>query len=595
MIVGYPMPNGAYVFDPHSHFNPEGPVMNSLEWYVRKVDFKERMLHATATITFDAPGFVHLDAAGLAIESVRSVGGRRIDYSLDLDAPDVAVRGQRLTFAVPTDRTVSIKYCTNPDPTVCTGLQWLEAEQTSDKFGPMVYSQGQAINARTYVPCQDSPQVRFTVAMHIVVPKGMVALSGGTFTSGTHGDCDIILDVPIPAYLLTLNVGHFVFRDITKTMTRVWAEPSVVERAADTFQVVPKFIAAARAMFGEYPWGRFDPFVPPWTFPYGGMENPCLPSISPTAISPEGTIVVAHELAHAWFGNLITNARWCDFWLNEGWTTWAEIMITRRVYGPKIANLRWALAGNEYRRALEKVAGNPELEKLSPNIAGAHPDAVYSYIQYYKGAALLFAIMDEVGESRFMAFARRYIEVFKFKSITTEQFLAFLQKEMPMVDEWVNARAWIYEGGMPPRDLKMPSVLATEAENKASTEDLPMRDWHASQLVLYLESASRSCSEAFVQRITQLKYYEHKDFEIRWAYFMFMIERGLLFRPQYAFLLGHLEQYLCTVGRMKYILSLYKALTQSAAGDTFARSVFGAVGTTYHPQAHARVTELLAA
>src|SRR6185436_14049891 len=139
---------------------------------------------------------------------------------------------------------------------------------------------------------------------------------------------------PIPSYLIALAAGDLAFRSLGPR-SGVYAEPSVVDAAAFEFADTEPMIHAVEELYGPYRWGRYDLLVLPPSFPFGGMENPRLTFATPTILSGDRSLVnlVAHELAHSWSGNLVTNATWNDFWLNEGFTVYFERRIMEEVSG----------------------------------------------------------------------------------------------------------------------------------------------------------------------------------------------------------------------------------------------------------------------
>lgn len=584
-----------YTVDPHSHFNPHGPVMTHLIWTF-SVDFSEHVLHGKATIQFDRSGTTYLDSRGLMVESISAAGRNGMDILWSLDEGDL-VRGQRLTVEVPQGRRITIVYSTNPDPDIASGLQWLDGTQT-ESGQPFLFSQGQAINARSYVPCQDAPQVRFTFHAFTTVPDEMTVLMSGVLVLRRRSMIRMVeyrLDKPIPAYLLALAIGTLDHR-VVEGGHKIWAEPSVVESAAAEFADLNKFREVCVKLFGPYEWPGLGCLIPPGSFPFGGMENPCVMFLSPTCISGDGSgvNVAAHELVHSWLGNLIGNARACDFWLNEGWTTYGELRVLEEVYGADVAELQWALMQCSFESTLQKLNGDQELQKLCPNIDDRNPDDVFSFVPYYKGMMLLKLIESIVGRERFDQFTHQYIERFAWHAITTQQFLVFLEEQLPGIGVEVRADEWVYQPGLPDNALAVTSKLAEEVIEQSNNLHPPLRFWTNTELVLYLETVSREANPTWIAHIGQeYGVCNHLDAEVRWAYLQLAIETGAYAMPEFEQISGALELFVRDIGRMKYLGPLYGALAKTECGLMYAKNYFDSYGARYHPQARTLVKGII--
>src|SRR6185436_19006120 len=369
--------------------------------------------------------------------------GRALPFVLH---PAEPILGARLAIELPPGSAgVRIRYRTSPS---ASALQWLAPAQTAGGRSPFLFSQCQAIHARSVVPVQDTPRLRIRYRAELAIPRGLTAVMAAAHR-GRSEDGDVAVErfempQPIPPYLFAFAVGELASRDLSPR-SRVWAEPALLDRAAHEFADVEAMIQAAEGLFGPYDWERFDVLTMPPSFPYGGMENPRLTFLTPTVIAGDRSLVnvLAHELAHSWTGNLVTNANAEHFWLNEGFTVYAERRILEAVYGTDIAALHAALGWRALERAVARFADRPELTRLRTELAGIDPDEVFSEIPYEKGYAFLRALEDQVGREAFTRWLRSYIEAFRFQSITTDDFTAHLGRALPGALEAVDAARWL--------------------------------------------------------------------------------------------------------------------------------------------------------
>jgi len=582
--------------NPHSHYKPGQPRVTHVHWEV-DVNFASRMLSCLAFVNFDGGGETNLDLRNLEITSITDEDDQPLPYHV---SPTHPVLGECLTLTVPDGKPrVKIHYWTSPQ---ASGLQWLTPGQTQGKRHPYLFSQGEPLHARSYLPCQDTPGVRFTFDAWLTVPeelRGLMAANKHVSQSIENGRMVEAWEMtkPIPSYLFTLAVGDIASRDITDRC-RVYAEPELVDAAAAEFVDVDRMMVVAEKLFGPYEWGRFDLLMLPPSFPYGGMENPCLVFLTPTLVTGDRSMVsvVAHELAHAWTGNLITNATWGDFWLNEGWTNYAEWRICEELYGREAMMLQAALLRRELERDFRDLAerGMHQYTALASYVpATLDPDDIFSRVPYCKGALFLMLIEQTVGRERFDGFIQKYIETFRFTSITTATFLDFVATELPGVLEQVEAWRWVYGMGLPDNAPKIESPLITEVKKYAQNGGIPSRDeakgWSANQWLLYLELVPRDgIKPEFPEMLDREFTLSTKaNADVRWAYFLLALEVG------YAGANDKVESFLGKVGRLKYVQPLFRAMSKTREGLDWAHRIFERVKTGYHPIATAQVERIL--
>jgi leukotriene A-4 hydrolase/aminopeptidase len=573
--------------DPHSYFDDAQPRTQS--WHLRlRVDFDRKVLEGEATLLFPAgaSGVLDLDTKGLTIHRIHVTATlTKIPFELGEEDP---ILGRRLRLHLPPGTMgVTLAYETSPE---AIGLQWLSPEQTEGKAHPFLFSQCQAIHARTLVPCQDCAVARVSYDAEITVPEGLSAVMSagpaGDAAAGAGWHCfRFRMPQPIPSYLLALAVGELESRDLSPRV-RVWAEPATIEKAAWEFAETETFVQKAEGLFGPYDWDRYDMLVLPPSFPYGGMENPRMTFLTPTLLAGDRSLVdvVAHELAHSWTGNLVTNATAEHFWLNEGFTVWAERRILRALHGEEAATLGWAIGQKALDDSLSRFTDQPELTKLRTHLEGIDPDDAFSNVPYEKGARLVIALERAVGEAAFDGFLKAYMKRFRFQSITTEQFCAFTEEQFPGLLARVNADVWLHEPGMPadaprfvsPR-LEALTALAEGWKSGQRPSEEQAQHWSMSELLIYLQHLPRELSlEDCAWLDGRLELTERGNYELLVEWLCIAVGSG------YAPVFERVRQVLSTVGRMKYVRPLYQALGKTQAGRALAREVFAMAAPTYH-------------
>ncbi|MEL7371558.1 MAG: M1 family aminopeptidase, partial [Myxococcota bacterium] len=461
--------------DPHSYADDAQPntTRMTLCWWV---DILRSEIRGTATLQLDRPasGTLDLDTRDLTIEAVTDGSGQSIRF--ELADPD-PVLGQRLRLAVVSD-IVHIQYRTSPN---ASALQWLTPAQTTGGRHPFVFTQCQAIHARSIVPCQDTPRVRVRFSATVDVPKPLHAVMAAAATGqsdGEDGRSVFTFDMPqpIPPYLLAFAAGDLASADVGPR-SRVYAEPDVIDAAAWEFADIDAHLERAEALFGPYEWDRFDMLVMPASFPYGGMENPRLTFLTPTLLAGDRSLVsvVAHELAHSWTGNLVTNANANHFWLNEGFTVYAERRIVEALYGRPTRLLHDAVERKHLEDDIARLsATDPALTQLRVDLEGHDPDEVYSSVPYEKGYLFLARLEQAAGRDRFDVFLKRYIERFRFTSIVTDDLLELLRAEFSDLIADINLDVWIDGPGLPNDAPQTPAPRLDEVTALAN-------DWRLGQ------------------------------------------------------------------------------------------------------------------
>jgi leukotriene-A4 hydrolase len=550
-----PHPGGPMRTDPHSVTDlTEGRTTDvHLDW---EIDLQARRIQGEATLRFETAqaGTLHLDTRGLEVLEVYDDRGP-IPWSWGTDD---AVLGTPLVIERPTpSQTVRVRYRTGAN---ATALMWLSAAQTTG--APFVLTQCQCIHARSIAPLQDSPAARIRYTADVTVPQGLSAvMSSAPPVTLPSGRLHFEMPQPIPPYLLALAVGDLVSRDLGPR-TRVYAEPAVIEAAAWEFAQVEDMLAAAEGLFGPYPWERYDFVVLPPSFPMGGMENPRMTFLTPTLIAGDRSLVnvLAHELAHSWTGNLVTNANNEHFWLNEGWTVYAERRIIEALEGPQAA----AQAATLARGRLESVIAERHQAGRSTALVypqtGLDPDDEFSLIPYEKGFLLLTAIERAVGRHRFDPFIRAYIDQFAFSTLTTDDFVAVLTRHLP--DHGVDLDAWIRGDGLPDDAPHFPSPRLDELLRNG-LDARPTGVAECLYLLARRPPQDRAQAMAYAEAMGLL---QTTNAELRSAWLVAATGAGIDVREA-------AEAFLSEVGRTKLVLPVVRAMAQHNQVDWCRRVV----------------------
>jgi leukotriene A-4 hydrolase/aminopeptidase len=577
--------------DPHSYSDDTQPRTTALTWKAQ-VDFAARRLAGEAVLSLDSArgGPLDLDTRDLEITAVEGVDGAPLPFTLH---PPEPILGARLRVELPAGaQAVRIRYRTSPG---ASALQWLEPPQTAGKRHPFLFSQCQAIHARSVVPLQDTPRIRITYDAELTVPAALRALMAaaqvGREVQGGQAVERYRMPQPIPPYLLALAVGELESRELGPR-SRVWAEPSVVEAAAREFSQVDEMLQVAERLFGPYDWDRFDVLTMPPSFPYGGMENPRLTFLTPTVIAGDRSLVnvLAHELAHSWTGNLVTNASAEHFWLNEGFTVFAERRILERLEGPELTALHAAEGRRSLDEAVRQLSATPQLTRLVTRLEGVDPDEAYSQVPYEKGYLFLRALEEAAGRQRFDGFLREYVTRFRFRSITTGDFLSLLEETLPGLADRVGADRWLHGAGVP-EDAPRPRSARLETVERVAgqiPDEALARRWIPAEWVLFLEGTPRPVPGGWCEALDRTYQLTRSgNFEVLVTWLQLAVRSG------YAPAVARAEEVLGEVGRMKYLKPLYRALAQAEATRPVAQRCFERFRDRYHPIARQVVEGLL--
>jgi aminopeptidase N len=570
------------------------------------LDFDSRTLAGTVTYTLDwkapAANRLILDTRDLTIDKVEglSAAGQWQPLAHALAARDPLL-GSKLTIQTPLrNPQVRVSYRTSPE---ASGLQWLTPAMTTGGTLPFMFSQSQAIHARSWVPLQDTPQVRYTYSAQVTTrPDVMVLMSADNDPAAVRdGEYRFRMPQPIPSYLMAIAAGDLVFKPIS-ARAGVWAEPAMVDRAVAEFADTEKMIATTEQLYGPYRWERYDLLILPPSFPYGGMENPRLSFITPTVLVGDQSLValIAHELAHSWSGNLVTNTNARHFWLNEGFTSYVENRIIEALYGKERADMDYVISRNGLREEMKTLAPELQVLAIKPGVL-KDPEEALTGVAYHKGAWFLQFLEQRFGRAEFDAFVRGYFDHFAFQSISTAQFVEYASANLldkhPGKVTRVEFDAWLHEPGIPANapDTLSPRFGVVDSARLAwlGSAQLPPQviteAWTTQEWVHFLEGLPQTLTiEQLSQLDTAYTFTGTRNGELAQRWYPLAVRSG------YVQANPAIARFLQTIGRRKLIMPTYEALVATEPGLAFAKEVFARARPGYHPITTGSVEKVIA-
>lgn len=586
--------------DVHSFSRPSEAQVKHLDLTLH-VDFDKKLLKGKATwniVNLSNADSIVFDTRGLKIERVSlSDTAKTAEYIL---GPEDKLLGKALKIKINKNSDkVTIWYSTSTD---AAAVQWLNPQQTAGKKHPFLFTQSQAILARTWIPCQDSPGIRFTYNAEVSVPKDLMAIMSAENPTkkDESGIYEFKQPKKIPSYLMALAVGDLEFKAID-ARTGVYAEPASLQAAAWEFADMGKMVNAAEKLYGPYQWGRYDVVVLPPSFPFGGMENPMLTFVTPTVIAGDRSLVslIAHKLAHSWSGNLVTNATWNDFWLNEGFTVYFERRIVEDIYGREEGKMQEVLGYEALKETMGTLGHSHEDTRLHLELSGRDPDEGMTDIAYEKGYFFLRVVEEAVGRQKMDAFLKEYFKKYAFQSLTTEQFVSYLNESLFKSNEaWrekINVKEWIYQPGFP---AGMPvaiskqfglidSVIATWKDG-VHPEGLKDRLKSANEQLYLIKRLPQNLSVADMTKIDrEFSFTQSGNAELNAGWFLHAV------RNRYKVADASIEQFLTHVGRRKFIIPLYTEMVKTSEGKEWAKKVYKQARPNYHSVSYNTIDDLL--
>jgi leukotriene-A4 hydrolase len=595
------------IVDHHSYAQPEEAVITHLNW-LANIDFDTNTINASAEYdinTSNAAEKIILDINNLDIRAVEDQSGNELTFAVGEEKPFL---GSPLIIQIKENTAkIKISYSTSPE---AEALQWLSPQQTSAETMPFLFTQSQAILCRSWIPVQDSPGIRFSYNAHVTVPKGMLALMSAEnpLAKSETGEYDFVMKQPIPAYLMALTAGDISYKKVG-ARTGVYAEPTIIKAAAWEFAEMEEMVIAAEELYGPYQWDVYDLIVLPPSFPFGGMENPRLTFATPTILAGDRSLtsLVAHELAHSWSGNLVTNANWDDFWLNEGFTVYFEQRIMEAVYGRDYSEMLAVLSMQDLEATITDLTNNGQIEDthLKLNLEDRNPDDGMTDIAYNKGYFFLRLLEEKVGRETFDKFLKAYFTENAFKSMTTDNFINYLNINLFEANGLAVDAAlydqWIYNPGLPenhplPVSDRFDKVDAVVNDWLNETpigllipqEDLLSKKWSSHEWLHFLRQLPDAMSMAQMAELDDyLQFTYSGNSEMLTAWMIHVIKHE--YEPGYQ----NLENFLVNAGRRKFLVPLYGEMAKTEAGMAMARSIYAKARPNYHFVSVSTIDEML--
>ncbi len=576
--------------DPHSFSSPVDARVKHLNWKAR-LDFEKRIIHATAVWDIETgtdTDIIIFDTKDLEIVKVWVDDSTSAAFRL---GERDEILGQPLAVMInPSTKRVGIEYTTSPK---AEALQWLGPEQTSGKRYPFLFTQSQAILARTWVPCQDSPSVRFTYEAEVESPRELLVLMSASNPEkkSPEGRFAFSMKQPIPSYLLALAAGDLEFKPIS-ARSGVYAEPQVIEKASWEFADLEKMISGAEELYGAYQWERYDVVVLPPSFPFGGMENPRLTFATPTILAGDRSLtsLIAHELAHSWSGNLVTNATWNDFWLNEGFTVYFEHRIMEKLYGKDYSEMLASLALQDLNQTIADLKKDNKYgdTRLLLALEGRNPDDGVTDIAYNKGYFFLRSIEEEYGRDKFDEFLNGYFSANAFTSMNTEGFISFIKSfyherfNITLADQLFTA--WIFTEGLPDKVPTPTSDRFTPVEDAIAkwrqSPSVPLpetRDWSTHEWLHFLKNLPDTLTVEEMKSLDEIGGFTSSgNAEIVTLWLVHAVKND--YQEAYP----RLESFLINTGRRKFLSPIYYELANTPEGNVRAREIYSKARPNYH-------------
>ena len=581
-----------------TYSNFDSVTTKHLEWKA-EVDFEKKQIRGTATWTFSNPthsNYIRFDSYDLAVSKV-TVNGKETKFFTGEFNEEY---GSALAIPITdNDSMLSIEYSTGPK---AKALQWLAPAQTAGKVKPFLFTQCESIQARSLLPCQDAPAIRITYNAQLQVPKGMLALMSAKNPTkkNAEGKYSFEMEIPIPSYLIALAVGDMEYKAIDER-SGVYTEPVLLDKAAAELSDIPNMMKAAEAICGPYKWGKYDVMIAPPSFPIGGMEDPRLTFSTPTIIAGDKSLVslIAHEMAHSWSGNLVTNANWSDIWLNEGFTTYFERRIMESIAGKTYNDMLWELGYQDMQSDFAYMGlTNPDT-KLKIELKGRNPENAFSNIPYENGAVFLRMLDENTVREKFDAYLNSYFQNNAFTPMTTKKCLAYMDEHLfnndTLLRNKLKVNEWVYSAGLPDNCLHVnpERFVAVDAAREAfekvgNAKNIKAKAWTTHEWLQLLRKLNRPMTLEKMKDLDQtfaLTSTGNSEIAAEWF--------KLVISSDYKDAFPAMEKFLGSVGRKKFLEPLYSELMKSDEGKKEAKHIFEQSKNNYHPLTALKIQRII--
>ncbi|MGB1003379.1 MAG: M1 family metallopeptidase [Salibacteraceae bacterium] len=583
--------------DSHTYADKSQAFVKHLNWDA-KINFEEKTISATAIWDIEnvsGTDTIVFDIVDIDIKEVK-MDNQITGFKVGNTDPH---KGAPLYVAItPETKQVSISYTSSPN---AAAVQWLSPQQTFGKNHPFMFTQSEAILARTWIPCQDSPGIKFTYNAKVQVPTELLALMSATNPTEKNetGIYEFEMNQPIPSYLMALAVGDLEFGALGER-TGVYAEPAQLKSAVYEFGETEQMVQIAEELFGKYAWERYDMLVLPPSFPFGGMENPRLTFVTPTIIAGDRslTALIAHELAHSWSGNLVTNANWNDFWMNEGFTVYLERRIMDSLSGTDYSDMLSILGSQDLAFSLTDLP--KEDTRLKLDLEGRNPDDGMTDIAYEKGFFFLTMLKEHFGKKEMDDFLKQYFYDHTFKNITTENFITYLDSHLIVKDTLarpsLKIEKWIYESGLPSNSPEFTSIrfqnvsssLKAWTDGAFSAEEIDTENWTTNEWLQFIRKLPENLTvDKFEELDKTFKFSQSGNKEI----LAIWLEKSV--KANYRAVDNKLEDFLVHVGRRKFLTPLYRALLEVDPSGKRAMDIYQKARPNYHSVSTETLDKLL--
>ncbi|RUO30318.1 M1 family metallopeptidase [Aliidiomarina soli] len=609
LLACSPAPEPVTDFSPSEHYRVQTPT-DDLHSYANTNDVRAPHLHLELDVNFEEKTL-----SGFAEYQLEYINSEAAEFVLDTDDLDIhrvelsdgegwqdgsfrlgeddPVLGAALRIEL-TDQPTKVRVHYTSSPTA-TGLDWVEPAGTAGGEHPYLYSQSQPHYARTWVPIQDTASSRLTFSARLTTPPQLIGLMGANNPPNPErtGVYEMASEQAIPPYLMAIAVGDLEFHALNERMA-IYAEPSVLEAAVNEFSYTTDMMEVTESMFGPYAWDRYDQLILPPSFPFGGMENPQLAYITPTVIAGDQSLVslIAHELAHSWSGNLVTNATWRDLWLNEGFTSYVQNRIMEAVYGEERALMERMLADQSLKRSIESLTERQQVLHLE--LEQRDPETIFTSVPYDKAASFLFFLESRVGRDVFDSFVRQYFADYSFKSLNTKEFEQYLYDNLVDSNDNVSredVQQWLYQPGLPE------SMVTVEVDAFSEVDDarqawlegaaVDMSQWSIHERLYFLRHLPNGMSDDELARLDRelgLTSTQNNAVLTNWL--------EIAIRHDYEPALHRVEEMALGMGRLAYLIPVYSALLE--ADPTRAFELYEQAKPDYHQLTRDSIEALLA-